>query len=42
MDEKNFRILGIDFFQGALEDAVIKANGGGCALLRRAPVWLEI
>lgn len=37
MDEKNFRILGIDFFRGSLEDAVTKANGGGLCVAPSGP-----
>ena len=37
MAEKNFRILGIDFFRGSLEDAVIKANGGGLCVAPSGP-----
>lgn len=37
MDEKNFRILGIDFFRGSLEDAVAKAKGGGLCVAPSGP-----
>ena len=37
MDEKKFRILGIDFFRGSLEDAVAKANGGGLCVAPSGP-----
>jgi N-acetylglucosaminyldiphosphoundecaprenol N-acetyl-beta-D-mannosaminyltransferase len=37
MDEESFRILGIDFFRGSLEDAVIKANEGGLCVAPSGP-----
>jgi N-acetylglucosaminyldiphosphoundecaprenol N-acetyl-beta-D-mannosaminyltransferase len=36
-ERKNFRILGIDFFRGSIEEAVIKANGDGLCVAPSGP-----